>query len=254
MSIVDTAQAKADHKKNDGDAASLREEAERKKQQRAKQARLESKFLSFRSYLMLLWILSNCLLASLITNYSVTVDFLTVLLYMIIFFNGTRLIGSLIYITTFAFTRRKEQLLAAEARRNSALLAGSDPNQIKAHPWWSYPAEIVLIFFRPKTYAAIFMEMIISPVLLLLSAAWIALTGAFCAVSICDQRIAIFSFKSWRSLAKLEFNLFSSDGTVAKALKIDSISRNHAPRVCMEGSLPPSAKVTVSFLAFASPH
>jgi hypothetical protein len=240
---VDKAQSAIEKKSG---ALSLRDEAEIKKRMQQLQAKTEAKFLKFRSNLVILWVVSNGILVSVITHFDIAISFLTVLLYTIIFFNGSRLIGSVIYFFTHLSTRRLEQMEALKRRQELATALGQDPSKLKLKPLWMYPLEVLFRPFVPRTYFFILMESLVSPLLTVLALAWIAFTSIFSLVAFCQEEITISTFKSWRKLAKWEFELFSEDGFVARWLGIDSISRRRTARACMEVSLQTNSQVTVN--------
>eukprot|EP00475_Leptophrys_vorax_P011595 TRINITY_DN1815_c0_g1_i1.p1 TRINITY_DN1815_c0_g1~~TRINITY_DN1815_c0_g1_i1.p1 ORF type:complete len:855 (+),score=207.54 TRINITY_DN1815_c0_g1_i1:352-2565(+) len=228
-------------------AASLRDEAERKKKLQALKAKTEAKFLKFRSTLFCLWVFSNGFLVSVITQFNIAMPFLCFLLYVIIFFNGMRLLGSITYFVLKKLTRRSEISAAYKLRREQAKESGKDVSNLNLKPLWAYPLEVLLRPFQAYTYLALFMEILVSPVLALVSIVWILMSSALCAITyFWRPDCAIFVFKSWRRLSRVEFDLFSGDGKVARRLGIDSISMRRSPRACLEGSLPIGTPASVT--------
>lgn len=171
---MDKVERKDDNQKLDANA--LKNEAERKKEAEKKAAATEAKFLRFRSHMVMLWIISNGALVSLITQYDIADDYLLFLLIVIIFFNGWRLIGSIIYWISTLITRRQEVYQANRARRESL---NSPPH--KPSLWESVTSNkfvgVVTRPLWPMAWFALVSELLVSPLFGLIAFAWIVISG-----------------------------------------------------------------------------
>jgi hypothetical protein len=232
------------------DAQYLREEIERKNKIAAKQSCLESKFSFFRTMMVAVWMLSNLILVSSILKFRIAISFLQLLLFLIIFFNGTRFIGSCVHLVVHTINRSRE-------RNRTVIEQLKNQNATSYRGFKEIFLDILMCPLKVHTWFSIFSVLVASPCLSAISFLWICVSGLlFGAVSWIPRLdfIACWIMISWRYLANVEFNLFSNDGSIASFLGIDSARTRHTVRKCAPSVLEGQSINSRSYLEDSSSY
>lgn len=218
--------------------------ARKKKEAEAMRLKQEQTFLNFRLRVVFFWVLCNGALVAVFTLFSDTigsVSFLFIIFCIVLYSNGVRLFGSIMYWISIAITRAEEKdQNNVEKRyfRNMRRFAKSvrdesgyaeDNSGMTCMKFW-------FVFVRPRTWVAISNTLFVSGLIGISAAAWCLVTGALSVPLLLLFPIGPFAIcgfaLSWRLLARMEFEFNSNDGHVARILGIDSTAAHRSALKC----------------------
>eukprot|EP00475_Leptophrys_vorax_P039502 TRINITY_DN7146_c0_g1_i1.p1 TRINITY_DN7146_c0_g1~~TRINITY_DN7146_c0_g1_i1.p1 ORF type:complete len:998 (+),score=292.15 TRINITY_DN7146_c0_g1_i1:129-3122(+) len=211
----------------------------------------EKQFMSanmFRMWIVLLWVVCNGALVAALTVFSdqfTPEQVLFGIFCAVLAINGTRMAGSIIYWFSKIITRAEEidqnrvekkyfkQMRKAMGRSSQTAIAQSEQGRI---------ARLFTVAFKPRTWVSISNCLFLSGVVGIIAAGWCAVTGVLSIPLLLlfpagPFMISAFAL-SWRILARMEFEINSNDGLVARVLGIDSSSESRSSLRCPSYNVP----------------
>lgn len=211
----------------------------------------EKKFMSanmFRIWIVLLWVACNGALVAVLTvfsDYFTPAQVLFVIFCSVLAVNGTRMAGSIIYWFSKIITRAEEidqnrvekkyfkQMRKAMGRTSNTAIGQSEQGKI---------ARFFTVAFKPRTWVSISNCLFLSGVVGIIAASWCAVTGVLSIPLLLlfpagPFMISAFAL-SWRILARMEFEINSNDGLVARVLGIDSSTESRTSLRCPSYNVP----------------
>jgi hypothetical protein len=200
-------------------------------------------YASFRTKLLLVWIFSNGLMISVISQYNIGYPFLISVLLLTVFVNGIKTLGSSAYQLIRLYTRSQEHHMQSLLRRKNKAMRKQNSRDmsvnaklIPADGFFEKLVRFFSIVVKLLAWASLFNVLFLAPVTAIVFGLWGVLTGGVSVLLMFLYPVGPVLLGGLamlgRYLSTTEFIWFSRDGLVAKALEVDSNALGRTSRTC----------------------